>query len=135
MLAVGPATKITIHVSEDTSSRSDLLHTEILTFLFRRGERSHDIETACGIRLTPPFTHQRSRTRGRGTPSHPHRVHRKKETVDRLLSELYKDLSVSSTPKRCVTERPKRSIRQNQKVREVAPSGVKKQLIPQAGCS
>lgn len=78
MLAVGPATKITIHVSEDTSSRSDLLHTEILTFLFRRGERSHDIETACGIRLTPPFTHQRSRTRGRGTPSHPHRVHRKK---------------------------------------------------------
>jgi len=59
----------------------------------------------------------------------------KKETVDRLLSELYKDLSVSSTPKRCVTERPKRSIRQNQKVREVAPSGVKKQLIPQAGCS
>ena len=37
MQAVGPAMKITIHVNEDTSLRSDFLHTEILTFLYRRG--------------------------------------------------------------------------------------------------
>ena len=37
MLAVGPATKIIIHVNEDTSSRRDFLHSEILTFLYERG--------------------------------------------------------------------------------------------------
>jgi len=37
MLAVGPATKITIHVNQDTSSRKDFLHIEILTFLYERG--------------------------------------------------------------------------------------------------
>jgi uncharacterized protein len=37
MLAVGPALKITIHLNADTSSRSDFLHSEILSFLYKRG--------------------------------------------------------------------------------------------------
>jgi hypothetical protein len=31
-MEVGPAIQITIHVNEDTRSRSDSLHSEILTF-------------------------------------------------------------------------------------------------------
>lgn len=37
MLDVGPAVKITIHLNEDVSSRTDFLHNEILGFLYKHG--------------------------------------------------------------------------------------------------
>jgi uncharacterized protein len=37
VLAPGPAKKVTIHLNEDTSSRSDYLSHEILSLLFRQG--------------------------------------------------------------------------------------------------
>jgi PII-like signaling protein len=37
MLAPGPATKIIVHLNEDTSSRHDYLYNEILAFLHERG--------------------------------------------------------------------------------------------------
>ena len=37
MLTPGSAKKVTIHLNEDTSARSDFLSREILTFLFNRG--------------------------------------------------------------------------------------------------
>ena len=37
MLAVGPAKKVTIHLNEDTSSRSNYLSHEILALLLKRG--------------------------------------------------------------------------------------------------
>jgi uncharacterized protein len=37
MLGLGLAKKVTIHVNEDTSSRSDFLSREIFSFLFREG--------------------------------------------------------------------------------------------------
>jgi uncharacterized protein len=37
VLVPGPAKKITIHVNDDTSSRSDFLYKEILTMLLERG--------------------------------------------------------------------------------------------------
>lgn len=37
MLVPGPAKKVTIHLNEDTSSRSDFLSREILALLLKRG--------------------------------------------------------------------------------------------------
>ena len=37
MLVAGAAVKITIHLNEDTSSSSDFLHKEILSFLYNEG--------------------------------------------------------------------------------------------------
>ena len=37
MLALGPAKKVTIHLNEDTSSRSDFLSHEILSLLLKQG--------------------------------------------------------------------------------------------------
>lgn len=37
MLAIGPAKKVTIHLNEDTSSRSDFLSNEILSLLLKQG--------------------------------------------------------------------------------------------------
>jgi PII-like signaling protein len=37
VLAVGPAKKVTIHLNEDTSSRSDYLSHEILSLLLKQG--------------------------------------------------------------------------------------------------
>lgn len=37
LLAAGPAKKVTIHLNEDTSSKSDFLSREILSFLLREG--------------------------------------------------------------------------------------------------
>ena len=37
MLALGPAKKITVHLNEDTSSRSDFLSSEILSLLLKQG--------------------------------------------------------------------------------------------------
>jgi uncharacterized protein len=37
VLALGPAKKVTIHLNEDTSSRSDFLSREILSLLLKQG--------------------------------------------------------------------------------------------------
>ena len=47
MLAAGPATKITIHLNEDTSSHHDFLYNEIFSFL-----REHGVAGATLIRAS-----------------------------------------------------------------------------------
>jgi PII-like signaling protein len=62
MLAVGPATRITIHVNQDTSSHKDFLHIEILTFLYERGVSGATVvkpHAGCG-------SHHRVHTSGAG---------------------------------------------------------------------
>jgi PII-like signaling protein len=90
MLAVGPATKITIYVNEDTSSRTDFLHSEILTFLQRRG--------VSGATILKPYagfgSHRHLHTSGAGPVEGEHLPVRiefieTKETIERLLPELY----------------------------------------------
>jgi PII-like signaling protein len=56
MLLPGKATKITIHLNEDTSSHTDFLYNEIFTFLRERG-----VSGATLIRPTAGFgSHQRT---------------------------------------------------------------------------
>jgi PII-like signaling protein len=90
MLEVGPAVKITIHVNEDTSSRSDFLHSEILTFLYKHG--------VSGATIFKPFagfgSHHHVHTSGAGSVEGEHLPIRiefieKQEKIDVLLPELY----------------------------------------------
>ena len=56
MLSPGKATKVTIHVNEDTSSRNDFPYNEIFTFLRERG-----VSGATLIRPTAGFgSHRRT---------------------------------------------------------------------------
>ena len=89
MLAVGPATKITIHVNQDTSSRRDFLHIEILTFLYERG-----VSGATVVKSYAGFgSHHHVHTTGDGLVDGEHLPVRiefieNRETVDKLLPEL-----------------------------------------------
>jgi|SRR5580658_8811293 PII-like signaling protein len=90
MLVVGPATKITIHVNQDTSSRRDFLHAEILTFLHERG-----VSGATVMKPHAGFgSHHHVHTSGAGLVEGEHLPVRiefieSTETVDKLLPELY----------------------------------------------
>jgi PII-like signaling protein len=90
MLAVGPATKITIYVNEDTSSRTDFLHSEILTFLYQ-----HGVSGATILKPHAGFgSHRQLHTIGAGPVEGEHLPVRiefieKKETVESLLPDLY----------------------------------------------
>jgi len=90
MLEVGPAIKITIHINDDTSSRSDFLHSEILTFLYEHG--------VSGATIFRPYagfgSHHHVHTSGaKGVEGEhlPIRIEfiEKKEKIDALLPELY----------------------------------------------
>jgi uncharacterized protein len=90
MLEVGPATKITIHVNQDTSSRKDFLHTEILAFLYERG-----VSGATVVKPHAGFgSHHHLLTSGAGLVEGEHLPIRiefieTKETVQKLLPELF----------------------------------------------
>jgi uncharacterized protein len=90
MLAVGPATRITIYVNEDTSSRTDFLHSEILSFLHR-----HGVSGATILKPHAGFgSHRHVHTSGAGPVEGEHLPIRiefieKKETIESLLPELY----------------------------------------------
>jgi PII-like signaling protein len=90
MLDVGSAIKITIHLNQDVSSRSDFLHKEILSFLYDRG--------VSGATLFRPHAgfgfHHHLHTAGAGGVEGEHLPVRiefieKKEKVRDLLPELY----------------------------------------------
>lgn len=68
LLAPGPAKKITIHLNEDTSSRSDFLSREILSLLLKRG-----VAGATVLRPEAGFgSHHRIHTHGGGIDSDQH---------------------------------------------------------------
>jgi PII-like signaling protein len=67
MLAAGPATKITIHLNEDTTARHDFLYNEIFAFL-----REHGVAGATLIRPAAGFgVHHRVHSKEAGS----HREH------------------------------------------------------------
>ena len=76
VLTIGPAKKITIHLNEDTSSRSDYLSGEILSLLLKQG-----VAGATVLRPEAGFgSHHRMHAQEGGIrdcPTHaaPHRVH------------------------------------------------------------
>jgi uncharacterized protein len=90
MVAVGPATKITIHVNQDTSSHKDFLHIEILTFLYERG-----VSGATVVKPHAGFgSHHRVHTSGAGLVDGEHlpvcvEFIESRETVEKLLPELF----------------------------------------------
>ncbi len=90
MLEVGPAIKITIHLNEDTSSRSDFLHNEILSFLYKNG-----VSGATVFRPHAGFGfHRHVHTAGAGGVEGEHLPVRiefieKREKIDSLLPDLY----------------------------------------------
>jgi PII-like signaling protein len=90
MLEVGPAVKITIHLNQDISSRTDFLHNEILSFLYKQG-----ISGATVIRPHAGFgSHHHVHTVGAGGVEGEHLPVRiefidNRETIESLLPELY----------------------------------------------
>jgi PII-like signaling protein len=90
MLEVGPAVKITIHLNEDISSRTDFLHNEILSFLYKQG-----VSGATVFRPHAGFGfHRHVHTAGAGGVEGEHLPVRiefieTKETIERLLPELF----------------------------------------------
>jgi PII-like signaling protein len=90
MLDVGPAIQITIHLNQDTSSRNDFLHNEILSFLYKQG-----ISGATVIRPHAGFGyHHHVHTVGAGGVEGEHLPVRiefidNRETIESLLPELY----------------------------------------------
>jgi PII-like signaling protein len=90
MLEVGPAVKITIHLNEDISSRTDFLHNEILSFLYMQG-----VSGATVFRPHAGFGfHRHVHTAGAGGVEGEHLPVRiefieTKETIERLLPELF----------------------------------------------
>lgn len=90
MLEVGPAVKITIHLNQDISSRTDFLHNEILSFLYDQG-----ISGATVIRPYAGFgSHHHLHRVGAGGAEGEHLPVRiefidSKETIESLLPELY----------------------------------------------
>lgn len=90
MLEVGPAVKITIHLNQDISSRTDFLHNEILSFLFQQG-----ISGATLFRPHAGFGfHRHVHTVGAGGVEGEHLPIRiefidKKDKIESLLPELY----------------------------------------------
>lgn len=90
MLEVGPAVKITIHINQDTSSRKDFLHNEILAFLYEHG--------VSGATILKPFagfgSHHHLHTSGAGSVEGEHLPVRiefieKQGKIDALLPELH----------------------------------------------
>src|SRR5580693_1597976 len=87
---VGPAVKITIYLNEDTSSRTDFLHNEILAFLY-----NHGVSGATVIRPHAGFGfHRHVHTVGAGGVEGEHLPVRiefidNRETIESLLPELY----------------------------------------------
>ena len=68
MLVPGPAKKITIHLNEDTSSRSDYLSREILALLLRQG-----VAGATVLRPEAGFgSHHRIHTQDGGADTNQH---------------------------------------------------------------
>lgn len=68
MLVPGPAKKITIHLNEDTSSRSDYLSHEILSLLLKQG-----VAGATMLRPEAGFgTHHRMHTQAGGSDTSQH---------------------------------------------------------------
>lgn len=68
MLVPGPAKKITIHLNEDTSSRTDYLSREILALLLRQG-----VAGATVLRPEAGFgSHHRIHTQDGGTDTNQH---------------------------------------------------------------
>lgn len=68
MLATGPAKKITIHLNDDTSSRTDFLSREIVTFLLDRG-----VAGATVLRPEAGFgSHHRIQSQRGGIDASPH---------------------------------------------------------------
>ena len=68
MLVPGPAKKITIHLNEDTSSRTDYLSREIIALLLRQG-----VAGATVLRPEAGFgTHHRVHTQEGGTDTNQH---------------------------------------------------------------
>ena len=68
MLVPGPAKKITIHLNEDTSSRSDYLSHEILSLLLKQG-----VAGATVLRPEAGFgSHHRMHTQEGGTDTAQH---------------------------------------------------------------
>lgn len=68
MLAPGPAKKVTIHLNEDTSSRSDFLSREIVSLLLRQG-----VAGATVLRPEAGFgSHHRLHTQDGGTDTAQH---------------------------------------------------------------
>ena len=90
MLEVGPAVKITIHLNEDISSRTDFLHNELLSFLYKQG-----VSGATVFRPHAGFGfHRHVHTAGAGGVEGEHLPVRiefieTKETIERLLPELF----------------------------------------------
>ncbi len=90
MLEVGPAVKITIHLNEDISSRTDFLHNEILSFRYKQG-----VSGATVFRPHAGFGfHRHVHTAGAGGVEGEHLPVRiefieTKETIERLLPELF----------------------------------------------
>ena len=91
MLDVGPAVKITIHLNQDVSSRTDFLHEEILGFLYNNG--------VSGATLFRPHSgfgfHHQVHIAGAGGVQGEHLPIRiefieKEDKVKDLLPELYK---------------------------------------------
>ena len=77
MIDVGPAVKITIHLNEDISSRTDFLHNEILGFLYKQGVSGATvIPTPCRIWIPSSCTYGGSWRSGGRAPSSANRVHR-----------------------------------------------------------
>lgn len=89
MLLPGRATKVTIHLNEDTAAKRDFLHTEIFSFLFARG-----VAGASLIRPDAGFgSHHRVHQAdlGEGAPEHtPVRIEfiESPEKVTGLMPEL-----------------------------------------------
>jgi PII-like signaling protein len=89
VLAPGPAKKVTIHLNEDTSSRSDFLSNEILSLLY-----DHGVAGATVMRPEAGFgAHHHWHTRHGGIDSDRHQPLRiefieSAVTVDALLPQL-----------------------------------------------
>jgi uncharacterized protein len=89
VLIPGPAKKITIHLNEDTSSRTDFLSLEIVALLLRRG-----VAGATVLRPEAGFgSHHRVRSHDGGIDASPHLPLRIEfidtaQSVDALLPSL-----------------------------------------------
>jgi uncharacterized protein len=90
MLDAGPAVRITIHLNQDISSRTDFLHNEILSFLYK--------QEVSGATLMKPYAgfgfHRHMHVAGAGGVEGEHLPVRiefieKKEKIESLLPELY----------------------------------------------
>jgi uncharacterized protein len=90
MLEAGPALKITIHLNEDVSSRTDFLHNEILSSLYKQG-----VSGATVFRPHAGFGfHRHVHTAGAGGVEGEHLPVRiefieSKEAIESLLPQLY----------------------------------------------